>query len=70
MHLLIAISNRDCTKLINTLQKHLPDVEISQWPSCSNLDTVEFVVAWQAPEQMWQQLPNLKADVLLPKLLK
>lgn len=61
MHLLIAISNRDCTKLINTLQKHLPDVEISQWPSCSNLDTVEFVVAWQAPEQMWQQLPNLKA---------
>ena len=61
MHLLIAISNRDCTKLVNTLQTYLPDVEISLWPHCRNLHTVEFVVAWLAPEQMWQQLPNLKA---------
>lgn len=61
MHLLIAISNRDCTKLVNTLQAYLPGVEISLWPDCRNLHTVEFVVAWLAPEQMWQQLPNLKA---------
>jgi len=60
MHLLLAISNRDCTKLISTLKKNLPGVVISQWPECDHPEEVEFVVAWQAPADMWSKLPNLK----------
>ena len=60
MHLLLAISNRDCTKLLSALQESLPGVVISQWPECNNPEEVEFVVAWQAPADIWSQLPNLK----------
>lgn len=60
MHLLIAISNRDCSKLIKALEAKLPGVIISQWPECNHLAEIECVVAWQAPKHMWSQLPNLK----------
>ncbi|KTF16300.1 2-hydroxyacid dehydrogenase [Pseudoalteromonas sp. H105] len=60
MHLLLAISNRDCTKLISALKENLPGVVISQWPECDQPEDIEFVVAWQAPADMWSKLPNLK----------
>ncbi|MBE0378271.1 2-hydroxyacid dehydrogenase [Pseudoalteromonas prydzensis] len=61
MHVLVAISGRDCSKIIAALAAKLPDITISQWPDCENLTDVEFVIAWLAPAQMWPQLPNLKA---------
>ena len=61
MHVLVAISGRDCSKIIATLTAKLPNVTISQWPDCENLTDVEFVIAWLAPADMWAQLPNLKA---------
>lgn len=60
MSVLVAITGRDCSKIIAALVKLLPGVTISQWPDCDNLTDVEFVIAWQAPKDMWAQLPNLK----------
>ncbi|CAM3813897.1 MULTISPECIES: 2-hydroxyacid dehydrogenase [Pseudoalteromonas] len=60
MHVLVAITGRDCSKIIAALAARLPDITISQWPNCENLTEVEFVIAWLAPAQMWSQLPNLK----------
>ncbi|TMP10342.1 glyoxylate/hydroxypyruvate reductase A [Pseudoalteromonas sp. S3178] len=61
MSVLVAITGRDNTKLITKLQQRLPNTLIEQWPACKNVEGVEFVLAWNAPEAMWQQLPNLKA---------
>jgi len=61
MSLLVAITGRDCSKLIAALTKLLPNVKIYEWPECKNLSEVEFVLAWNAPSKMWEQLPNLKA---------
>ncbi|MEM5550003.1 glyoxylate/hydroxypyruvate reductase A [Pseudoalteromonas neustonica] len=60
MSVLVAISGRDCSKIMTALEAKLPDVKISQWPHCDNLNDIEFVLAWLAPEDMWVQLPNLK----------
>jgi len=61
MSVLVAITGRDNTKLITKLQQRLPNTLIEQWPACKNEEGIEFVLAWNAPEAMWQQLPNLKA---------
>ncbi|GAB0110412.1 2-hydroxyacid dehydrogenase [Pseudoalteromonas distincta] len=61
MSILIAITGRDNTKLITKLQERLPSTLIEQWPDCKNVNNVDFVLAWKAPESMWLQLPNLKA---------
>ncbi|KZN31228.1 hypothetical protein N483_05260 [Pseudoalteromonas luteoviolacea NCIMB 1944] len=42
------------------LKGALPDVDIYLWPHCDNLADIEFVLVWKAPEELWQQLPNLK----------
>jgi glyoxylate/hydroxypyruvate reductase A len=61
MSVLIAITGRDNTKLIAQLHARLPNTCIEQWPHCQNLDSISFVLAWNAPQEMWPQLPNLKA---------
>jgi len=61
MSVLVAITGRDNTKLITKLQERLPNILIEQWPDCENVNNVDFVLAWKAPESMWAQLPNLKA---------
>ncbi|MBH0021988.1 glyoxylate/hydroxypyruvate reductase A [Pseudoalteromonas sp. SWXJ133] len=61
MSVLVAITGRDNTKLITKLQERLPNTLIEQWPDCENVNDVDFVLAWKAPESMWAQLPNLKA---------
>lgn len=61
MSVLVAITGRDNTKLIAKLKELLPNEEIIQWPECKKLNNVEFVLAWNAPDNLWQQLPNLKA---------
>jgi len=61
MSVLVAITGRDCSKLITELEALLPNVTISEWPNCSEPAEVEFVLAWNAPNAMWAKLPNLKA---------
>ncbi|KTF19718.1 2-hydroxyacid dehydrogenase [Pseudoalteromonas sp. 10-33] len=61
MSVLVAITGRDNTKLIAQLQARLPSTKIQQWPDCNNLETIDFVLAWKAPHDMWAKLPNLKA---------
>ncbi len=45
MSVLVAITGRDCSKLIAALTKLLPNVMIYEWPECKNLSEVEFVLA-------------------------
>tara|TARA_B100001063_G_scaffold23156_1_gene17630 strand:- start:6 stop:926 length:921 start_codon:yes stop_codon:yes gene_type:complete len=61
MSVLVAITGRDNTKLIEQLQARLPSTQIQQWPDCNNLESIDFVLAWKAPQDMWAKLPNLKA---------
>ncbi|NOU50621.1 glyoxylate/hydroxypyruvate reductase A [Pseudoalteromonas sp. JBTF-M23] len=60
MSLLVCITQRDNTKLLNELSAQLPEVDIFEWPHCPDLAQVEFVLAWNAPDELWTQLPNLK----------
>ncbi|MDW7547766.1 glyoxylate/hydroxypyruvate reductase A [Pseudoalteromonas sp. McH1-7] len=62
MALLICVTGRNNDKLIAKLSELLPKQTILQWPvdDASLLAKVEFVLAWNAPEVLWSQLPNLK----------
>ncbi|AOT09261.1 2-hydroxyacid dehydrogenase [Pseudoalteromonas luteoviolacea] len=60
MSVLVCITGRNNEKLMAQLREMLPDVELKLWPHCGDLDDVEFVLAWNAPLELWQQLPNLK----------
>ena len=70
MSVLVAITGRDNTKLIAQLQARLPSTKIQQWPDCNNLETIDFVLAWKAPHDMWAKLPNLKAVSLIKLCVK
>ncbi|OHU86771.1 MULTISPECIES: 2-hydroxyacid dehydrogenase [Pseudoalteromonas] len=60
MSLLVCVTKRDNTKLLAKLRALLPGVEINEWPHCSALERVRFVLAWGAPDNLWPQLPNLE----------
>ena len=40
--------------------EHAPDIEWRAWPDIGNPEEVEYLAAWQAPEDLEQVLPNLK----------
>lgn len=61
MILLVAVTGRDCSQLIARLQALLPEVDVQLWSECSNYEAVEFVLAWNAPADLWSKLVNLKA---------
>ncbi|MCO7186960.1 MULTISPECIES: glyoxylate/hydroxypyruvate reductase A [unclassified Pseudoalteromonas] len=60
MALLVCVTGRDNSKLMAGLREHLPGVDVREWPEGGNLAEIEFVLAWNAPESLWRQLPNLK----------
>ncbi|WP_261594241.1 2-hydroxyacid dehydrogenase [Pseudoalteromonas holothuriae] len=60
MSLLVCVMQRNNEKLLSRLKSLLPSVEIYEWPNCPDLGQVEFVLAWNAPDELWAQLPNLK----------
>lgn len=65
MSILISVTGRNNQKLIKALAEQLPDFDIFEWPSCQNNPkfnptTIEFVLSWKSPDDLWQQLPNLK----------
>jgi len=61
MSVLVAITGRDNTKLIAKMKSRLPSIRIEELDDCQNLESVEFVLAWNAPASLWPTLPNLKA---------
>ncbi|KZN45611.1 2-hydroxyacid dehydrogenase [Pseudoalteromonas luteoviolacea] len=60
MSVLVCVTGRNNDKLMAKLSDAIPDVKIEQWPYCEDLSSVQFVLAWNAPDNLWQQLPNLK----------
>ncbi|MCG7533815.1 glyoxylate/hydroxypyruvate reductase A [Pseudoalteromonas sp. OOF1S-7] len=60
MTLLVCVTGRDNRKLMTALRASLPGIAIREWPDAGDLAEIEFVLAWNAPESLWQQLPNLK----------
>jgi len=60
MTVLVCVNGRNNDKLISELHLQLPNEKIQMWPKHDNLDEVEFVLAWNAPSELWAQLPNLK----------
>lgn len=40
--------------------EHAPDIEWRAWPDIGNPEEVEYLAAWQAPDDLTQLLPNLK----------
>lgn len=40
---------------------HAPDIEFRQWPDIGNPADIEYLAAWQAPDDLATLLPNLKA---------
>jgi glyoxylate/hydroxypyruvate reductase A len=40
--------------------EHAPDIEWRAWPDIGNPEEVEYLAAWQAPDNLQQVLPNLK----------
>ena len=61
MSIALVITDRNVTTLYTKLTERLPHVNIQCWPEISAPENVEFVVAWQAPDNIWQQFPKLKA---------
>jgi len=61
MILLVAVTGRDCSQLIARLQALLPEVDVQLWSECTDYEAVEFVLAWNAPADLWPKLVNLKA---------
>ncbi|RZG08304.1 glyoxylate/hydroxypyruvate reductase A [Pseudoalteromonas sp. CO348] len=62
MALLICVTGRNNDKLVAKLAALLPQQTLLEWPvdDVNLLKEVEFVLAWNAPETLWSQLPNLK----------
>ncbi|WP_249676062.1 2-hydroxyacid dehydrogenase [Pseudomonas abieticivorans] len=40
---------------------HAPDIEFRQWPDIGNPADIQYLAAWQAPDDLATLLPNLKA---------
>ncbi|WP_460135274.1 2-hydroxyacid dehydrogenase [Pseudomonas sp. S1_E04] len=40
--------------------QHAPDIEWRAWPDIGNPQDIEYLAAWQAPDDLMQVLPNLK----------
>ncbi|QHF45762.1 glyoxylate/hydroxypyruvate reductase A [Pseudomonas sp. S35] len=40
--------------------EHAPDIEWRAWPDIGNPEDIEYLAAWQAPDDVAQLLPNLK----------
>ena len=40
--------------------EHAPDIAWRAWPDIGNPEEVEYLAAWQAPDNVAQRLPNLK----------
>ncbi|WP_105255260.1 2-hydroxyacid dehydrogenase [Pseudoalteromonas sp. T1lg75] len=61
MGLLIAIPNRNTERLEAQLVAQLGADKVQVWPDIRDADSIDMVLGWQVPEQLWSQLPNVRA---------
>jgi glyoxylate/hydroxypyruvate reductase A len=40
--------------------EHAPDIDFRVWPDAGKLDEIEYLIAWQAPQELLAALPQLK----------
>ena len=40
--------------------EHAPDIDFRVWPDTGKLDEIEYLIAWQAPQELLAALPRLK----------
>ena len=40
--------------------EHAPDLDFRVWPDTGKLDEIEYLIAWQAPQELLAALPQLK----------
>lgn len=60
MSILIAIPNRDISKFAAALKAALPNEIVEIWPNVSDYQSVEVIVAWNTPKEVYQQSTNCK----------
>ncbi|WP_105213070.1 MULTISPECIES: 2-hydroxyacid dehydrogenase [unclassified Pseudoalteromonas] len=61
MSLLLAIPNRNIERLEAQLQAQLGADKVQVWPNIVDAEGVDMVLGWQVPEELWSQLPNVRA---------
>ncbi|MEM0516253.1 glyoxylate/hydroxypyruvate reductase A [Pseudoalteromonas sp. YIC-827] len=61
MSLLLAIPNRNIERLEAQLQAQLGVDKVQVWPNIVDVEGVDMVLGWQVPEELWSQLPNVRA---------
>ncbi len=61
MSIALIITDRDLSALASGLKKYLPEVDVQCWPNITEAHRVEFAVAWQQPQNIWENFPNLQA---------
>lgn len=61
MALLIATPGRDATGLARHIRDRDPGIDLRIWPDLGDVSEVIFVLAWKPPDELFQQLPNLRA---------
>jgi glyoxylate/hydroxypyruvate reductase A len=59
MALLIATPGRESRALANALRRLAPALDLRVWPDCGDPAEIRFVLAWNAPQGLFDQLPNL-----------
>ncbi len=59
--ILICVPGRDVSRFQSALSEALPAARIRVWQEGMAISDVTWVVAWQAPNDIWQQMPQLKA---------
>ncbi|MEX0906114.1 MAG: glyoxylate/hydroxypyruvate reductase A [Balneolaceae bacterium] len=60
MSILLAAPNRDMKPYRDALLKTDPNLEVEIWPDVRDKKRVQFAVAWNQPENIFGQYPNLK----------
>ncbi len=61
MSFLIATPGRDSTELAASLRRLAPELDLRVWPDCGDRSEIRFVLAWNPPEQLFSELPGLRA---------
>lgn len=61
MALLIATPDRDATTLARHMRDFDPGIDLRIWPDPGAREDILFVLAWKPPDEVFGQLPNLRA---------
>lgn len=60
MSILLIAKNRDMTPFREKLLDADPNLDVEIWPDINQKERVHFAVAWNHPQNVWHNYPNLK----------